>query len=115
VELDNCSEDLENSEQQNMSAAQNVPGFIQSIGRSTKKVDKAIMTVDIMETRMNEEIKKKYHRMRPCIFTKFIMYFDQEFHLQKYHGRILSSCMKKLVHKPSYSGQYTSFGEIYTF
>jgi len=73
MELDNGSEDSETPEQRNVSAAPNVPRLIWSIRRSKKKAEKTLMTVNIMETRRNNGIKKKSARMRQCIFTKFIM------------------------------------------
>jgi len=35
--------------------------------------EKALLTVNKMETRSNMGIKKKYDRMRQCIITKFHM------------------------------------------
>jgi len=52
---------------------------------------------------------------RQCIITKFIMYFDQESHLEKYYGRILNSRVSKLVNKQIYCGQYALFGKMYKF
>jgi len=73
MELHNGIEDSETLEQRNVSAALNVPGLIRPIQRSKKKVEKMLMTVNIMETRRNKGIKKKLDRMRQCIITKFIM------------------------------------------
>jgi hypothetical protein len=56
-----------------VSAAPNVPGLIRPIRQSKKKVEKALVTVNIMETRRNKGIKKKKDRMRQCIITTFIM------------------------------------------
>jgi len=115
MELDNGSEQSETPELRNVSAAPNVPGLIRLILRSKKKVEKALLTVNIMETRRNNGIKKKLDRMRQCIISKFIMQFDREFYLENYHGRILTSRVRILVHKQSYSGQYAIFGLIYRF
>jgi len=41
-----------------VSAAPNVPGLIRPILRSKKKVEKALLTVNIMEMRRNKGIKK---------------------------------------------------------
>ena len=59
IQLHNSIEDSETSEQRNVSAAPNDPRLIWSIRRSKKKVEKALMTVNIMETRRNMGIKKK--------------------------------------------------------
>jgi len=59
MELDNGSEISETPEQRNVSAAPNVSGLIRPIRRTKKKVEKAMMTVNIMETRRNKGIKKK--------------------------------------------------------
>jgi hypothetical protein len=59
MELDHGSEDSETLEQQNVRAALNVPRVTQPIRRRMKKVEKASMTVNIMETSTNTEIKKK--------------------------------------------------------
>jgi len=59
MDLDNGSEDSETPEQRNVSAAPNVPGLVQPIRRTRKKVEKPLMTVNIMETSRNKGIKKK--------------------------------------------------------
>ena len=59
MELDNCSEVSETLEVRNVSAAPNVPGLIRPIRQSKKKIEKALLTVNIMETRRNKGIKKK--------------------------------------------------------
>jgi len=59
MELDNCSVVSETLEVRNVSAAPNVPGLIRPIQQSKKKVEKALLTVNIMETRRNKGIKKK--------------------------------------------------------
>jgi hypothetical protein len=73
MELDHGSKDSETSEQQNVRAALNVPRVIQPIRWTKKKVEKALMTVNMMETSTNTEIKKKSHKMRQCIITNFVM------------------------------------------
>jgi hypothetical protein len=73
TELDNGSEVSETLEVRNVSAAPNVPGLIRAISQSKRKVDKALVTVNIMETRRNKGIKKKQDRMHQCNITKFIM------------------------------------------
>jgi len=59
MELHNGIEESETSEQRNVSAAPNVPALIRPIRRSQKQVEKALMTVNIMEIRRNKGIKKK--------------------------------------------------------
>jgi hypothetical protein len=59
MELDNGSEDSGTPEVRNVSAAPNLPGLIRPIQQSKKKVEKALLTVNIMETRRNKGIKKK--------------------------------------------------------
>jgi len=59
MELHNGIKDSETPEQRNASAALNVPGLIQPNRRSKKKVEKGLMTVNIMETQRNKGIKKK--------------------------------------------------------
>jgi len=59
MELDNGNGEQEPPELGNMSAAPNVPGLIRHILGSKKKVEKALLTVHIMETRRNNGIKKK--------------------------------------------------------
>jgi len=58
MELVKGSEDSENLEQRNVSAAPNVPRLIQSILQSKKKAEKVLMTVNIIETWRNKGIKK---------------------------------------------------------
>jgi hypothetical protein len=57
LEVDNGSENSETPELRNVSAAPNVPWLIRPIWRSKKKVQKALLMVNIMETRRNKEIK----------------------------------------------------------
>jgi hypothetical protein len=59
MELDNGSEESETPELRNVSAAPNVPGLIRPILPSEKKGEKALLTVNMMETRRNQGIKKK--------------------------------------------------------
>ena len=59
IELDNGTEESETPALQNVSAAPNVLGLIRPILRSKKMVKKALLMVNIMETRRNEGIKKK--------------------------------------------------------
>jgi len=59
MELDCGSEDSETLEHRNVSAATNVAGLILPIPRSKKNIDKALMTVNIMEMKKSKGIKKK--------------------------------------------------------
>jgi len=73
MELDNGSEVSETLEVQNVSAAPNVPGLIRPIRHSKKKVEMALVTVNILEMRRNKGMNTKSDSMRQCIITKFIM------------------------------------------
>jgi hypothetical protein len=59
MEWDNGSEDSQSPEQWNVSAIPNVPRLIWPMRRRKKKVEKGLMTVNIMKTRRNKGIKKK--------------------------------------------------------
>jgi hypothetical protein len=60
MELDNGSEDSDSLEQRSVSATPNVSGMIRPIVlQSKKKIEKVLMTVNIIETRRNKGIKKK--------------------------------------------------------
>jgi len=51
VEQDKCFEDPECPEQRDACAAPNVPGLIRPTGRSKKKTEKGLVTVNATETR----------------------------------------------------------------
>jgi hypothetical protein len=59
LELDNCREDSDTLKVRNVSEAPNVPGLIWPIRQSKNMVEKVLLTVNIMETRWNQGIKKK--------------------------------------------------------
>jgi len=59
VELENGSEVSESQEVRNVSVAPDDPVLIWVIRQSKKKVEQALVTVNIMETRSNQGIKKK--------------------------------------------------------
>jgi hypothetical protein len=59
MELDNGSEESETPELRTVSVAPNVSELIRPILQSKKKVEKALLTVNIMETRRNKGIRKK--------------------------------------------------------
>jgi hypothetical protein len=58
MELDNSSEDSESMEVWNVSSARNVAELILPIPQSKNKVEKVLLTVNIMETRRNKGILK---------------------------------------------------------
>jgi hypothetical protein len=70
--LDNGREDSKILAVRSVRAALNVPGLIRLIRQPKKKVEKALLTVNIMETRRSKGINKEQDRMRQCIITKFI-------------------------------------------
>jgi len=51
VELENCFEDPECREQREVCATPNIPGLIRPIGRSQKRTEKGLVTVNATETR----------------------------------------------------------------
>jgi len=59
MELDNGSEDSDTLEWRNVSTQLNLPGLIRPIQWSKCIAEKTSMTVNIMETRRNNGIKKK--------------------------------------------------------
>jgi len=59
IEQNNGIEDLECPEQQDVSAAPNVPGLVQPTRKSKRKAEKLLVTVNAAETRRNKGGKKK--------------------------------------------------------
>jgi hypothetical protein len=59
LEQDNVIEDLETTAQQDVSAAQNVPGLIRPTWKSKRQAEKLIVTVSTMKTRRNKGNKNK--------------------------------------------------------
>jgi hypothetical protein len=59
IELDHGRVVSETLKGRNLSGTWNVPGRIRFIRQSKKKVEKALVTVNIMETRTNQGIKNK--------------------------------------------------------
>jgi len=90
VEQDNCIEDSECPEQRDVCAAPNVPGLIRPTGRSKKQTEKGLVMVNATETRRIRGNRKKLDRMGQCVFSRFFMLLDREFHLENYDGRILT-------------------------
>jgi hypothetical protein len=59
IEQNNCIEDPECREQQDVSAAPNVPGLVRPTRKSKRQAEKVLMTVKAAETRSNTGGKKK--------------------------------------------------------
>jgi len=70
---DSRREDSATPEHRNMSVAPNVLKLIGSTWQSKKRVEEALMTVNIIETGRNNGIKTKTDRICQCIISKFIM------------------------------------------
>jgi len=67
----NGIEDPECPEQQDVSAAPNVPGLVRPTRKSKRQAERVLVTVNAVETRRNKGGKKKYDRMRQW-FTSFM-------------------------------------------
>jgi len=63
IKHNNCIEDPESPEQQDVSAALNVPGLVQLTWKSKRQAEKVLVTVYAVETRRNKGGKKKWDRM----------------------------------------------------
>jgi hypothetical protein len=59
IEHNNCIEDPECPEQQDVSAAPNVPGLVRPTRKSNRQAEKVLVTVNAVETRRNKGGKKK--------------------------------------------------------
>jgi len=93
LEQDNVITDSEPTVQRDVSVAPNVPRLIRPTRKSKRQAEKVIMTVSAMETRRNKGNKRKLDSMRKWFFTWIFILFDQECHLEKVFGRIMSSPM----------------------
>ena len=71
IEHNNGFEDPECPEQQDVSAAPNVPGLVRPTRKSKRQAETVLVTVNAVETRRNKGGKKKYDRMRQW-FTSFM-------------------------------------------
>ena len=91
-ELDNSIHVLESPEQQDVSAAPNVPRLIQPSKRSQKTAEKRIVTVSARETKRNKGTKKKFYIMGRNAFTWINMLLDQKFRFNEYCRIIVSTC-----------------------
>lgn len=103
IKLGNAIKASESPEHHVVSVTPNVLGMIPPTWRSMNQADKAFMTITAMETRRNEGNKKKSDRMGQCVSNRFYMFLDQKFHLEIYYGRIVTSRMWIIVHKPKCS------------
>jgi len=70
IDQDKCIKDSESPAQPNVNAAPNVPRFIRPTRKSKSQADKVLLTVNAMEMRKNQGIKKKLSRMH-LSFTNF--------------------------------------------
>jgi len=59
VELENYFDDPECPERRDVCAAPNIPGLIRPIGRSKKRTDRGLVTVNATETRRIRGNRKK--------------------------------------------------------
>jgi len=59
IEHNNCIQDPECPEQQDVSAAPNVPGLVRPTRKSKRQAEKVLVTVNAVETRRNKGGKKK--------------------------------------------------------
>jgi len=59
IEHNNCIEDQECPEQQDVSAARNMPGLVRPTRKSKRQAEKVLMTVNAAGTRRNKGGKKK--------------------------------------------------------
>jgi len=71
IEHNNCIEDPECPEQQDVSAAPNVPALVSPTRKSKRQAEKVLMMVNAAEMRRNKGGKNKYDRMRQW-FTSFM-------------------------------------------
>jgi len=71
IEHNNCIEDPECPDQQEVSAAPNVPGLVRPTHKLKRQAEKVLMTLNAAERRRNKGGKKKYDRMRQW-FTSFM-------------------------------------------
>jgi len=89
IEQNNGIDGPECPEQQDVSAAPNVPGLVRPTRKSKTPAENSLVTVNRAESRRNKGGKKKLDIMRQW-FTSF-MYHDREFQLEIYYGRMVKS------------------------
>jgi hypothetical protein len=76
LDLANGSEKSETPQQRNLSAAPTVRGLVWPIQLLKKRVENALMTVNIVQARRTVVIKKQWDRLCQFSITKFIRQFD---------------------------------------
>jgi len=101
-------------EQQDVSAAPNVPREIQPTRKSKRQAEKVLVTVSAIETERHKGVKKMQDRMRQC-FTCCFMYLDRDVQLEIYYGQMVSSSLWISVDKHMYTRCNESFGMICKF
>jgi len=114
MEQDNSIKDPECPVHWDASPAPNVPRLIRSTRRPKWQGEMLLVTVDAIETRRNQGVKKIYGRMRRC-FISFFMYHHREFKLEICDGWMVSSILWISVDKQLYSGRHESFGKTHKF
>jgi len=55
----NSIENVESPEQQDVSAAPNVPRLVRPTQKSKRQAEKVLVTVNVIQTRRNKAVKKK--------------------------------------------------------
>ena len=78
IDQNNGIEDAECPEQQDVSAAPDVPGLVRPTRKSKRPAEKALVTVNAIETRRNKGVKKKQHRMCQW-FNSFLCSLTESF------------------------------------
>ena len=93
IELHNGIEAAESPDHWDVNAAPNIPRLILPAWRSIKSAEMGLIMVAAMDTRRNMGNNKKLDRVGQYFFNTFNMLLDQEFHLEEFHGIMLSSRM----------------------
>ena len=75
IEQDNTIEDPECPQQRDVSSTPNGPGLFRPTRKSKRQAGKVLMSVNAIEMRRNQGVKKKLDRMRQC-FSSFFIYLD---------------------------------------
>ena len=66
------------------------------------QAEQGLMKATSIEILSGKGHTKKLDRTGQYVFNRFYMLLDQEFHLEKYYGRRLSSRMQICVHQQTY-------------
>jgi hypothetical protein len=83
TEHNNGIEDSECPEQQDVSAAANVPGLVHPTRKSNRQAEKVLVMVNAVAMRRYKGGKKQLGRM--CQWFTRMMYLDREFQLEMYY------------------------------